>query len=128
MEDRERYQQGMSVRRTVLGDDHVTRALKNTNDFNREFQDLITRYAWGEIWTRPGLPRHTRSLVVIATMVALNRGDELRMHIRAAFNNGVTRDEIKEVLLQSAVYCGVPAGNSAFHAAEAVFAEIDAGK
>jgi len=128
MEDRERYQQGMSVRRTVLGDDHVTRALKNTNDFNREFQDLITRYAWGEIWTRPGLPRHTRSLIVIATMVALNRGDELRMHIRAAFNNGVTRDEIKEVLLQSAVYCGVPAGNSAFHAAEAVFAEIDAGK
>ena len=128
MEDRERYQQGMSVRRTVLGDDHVTRALKNTNDFNREFQDLITRYAWGEIWTRPGLPRHTRSLIVIATMVALNRGDELRMHIRAAFNNGVTRDEIKEVLLQSAVYCGVPAGNSAFHAAEAVFAEIDGGK
>lgn len=128
MDDRERYQQGMSVRRTVLGDDHVTRALKNTNDFNREFQDLITRYAWGEIWTRPGLPRHTRSLIVIATMVALNRGDELRMHIRAAFNNGVTREEIKEVLLQSAVYCGVPAGNSAFHAAEAVFAEIDGEK
>ena len=128
MDDRERYQQGMSVRRTVLGDAHVTRALKNTNDFNREFQDLITRYAWGEIWTRPGLPRHTRSLIVIATMVALNRTEELRMHIRAAFNNGVTRDEIKEVLLQSAVYCGVPAGNSAFHTAEAVFAEIDGGK
>ena len=128
MDDRERYQQGMSVRRTVLGDDHVTRALKNTNDFNREFQDLITRYACGEIWTRPGLPRHTRSLIVIATMVALNRSEELRMHIRAAFNNGVTRDEIKEVLLQSAVYCGVPAGNSAFHAAELVFAEIDGGK
>jgi 4-carboxymuconolactone decarboxylase len=128
MDDRERYQQGMAVRRTVLGDDHVTRALKNTNDFNREFQDLITRYAWGEIWTRPGLPRHTRSLIVIATMVALNRSEELRMHIRAAFNNGVTRDEIKEVLLQSAVYCGMPAGNSAFHAAESVFAEIDGGK
>jgi len=128
MDDRERYQQGMSVRRTVLGDDHVTRALKNTNDFNREFQDLITRYAWGEIWTRPGLPRHTRSLIVIATMVALNRSEELRMHIRAAFNNGVTRDEIKEVLLQSAVYCGVPAGNSAFHAAELVFAVFDGGK
>ncbi|HMK23000.1 MAG TPA: 4-carboxymuconolactone decarboxylase [Terriglobales bacterium] len=128
MDDRERYQQGMSVRRTVLGDAHVTRALKNTNDFNREFQDLITRYAWGEIWTRPGLPRHTRSLIVIATMIALNRTDELRMHIRAAFNNGVTRDEIKEVLLQSAVYCGVPAANSAFHTAEAVFAEIDSGK
>jgi 4-carboxymuconolactone decarboxylase len=128
MDDRERYQQGMSVRRTVLGDAHVTRALKNTNDFNREFQDLITRYAWGEIWTRPGLPRHTRSLIVIATMVALNRTEELRMHIRAAFNNGVTRDEIKEVLLQSAIYCGVPAANSAFHTAESVFAEIDAGK
>jgi 4-carboxymuconolactone decarboxylase len=128
MDDRERYQQGMSVRRTVLGDDHVTRSLKNTNDFNRDFQDLITRYAWGEIWARPGLPRHTRSLIVIATMVALNRHHELRMHIRAALNNGVTRDEIKEVLLQSAVYCGVPAANSAFHTAESVFAEIDAGQ
>ncbi len=118
----------MEVRRAVLGDEHVNRSLQNYSDFNREFQDLITRYAWGEIWTRPGLPRPTRSLIVIATLVALNRPEELRMHIRAAFNNGVTRDDIKEVLLQSAVYCGLPAANSAFHAAEEVFAEMSAQK
>jgi 4-carboxymuconolactone decarboxylase len=125
MDDRERYAEGMSVRRAVLGDAHVDRSLKNANEFNREFQDLITRYAWGEIWTRPGLPRHSRSLITIAMLVALNRTDELQMHIRAAFRNGVTRDEIKEVLLQTAIYCGVPAANSAFHAAEAVFAAMD---
>src|SRR5580765_7473435 len=124
MDDRERHDKGMEVRRAVLGDDHVNRSLQNLDDFNREFQDLITRYAWGEIWTRPGLTRRSRSLIVIATMVALNRPDELRLHLRAAFNNGVTRDEIKEVLLQSAIYCGVPAANSAFHAAQEVFAEL----
>jgi len=128
MDDRERYEKGMEVRRAVLGDEHVNRSLQNTSDFNREFHDLLTRYAWGEIWTRPGLPRHTRSLIVIATLVALNRPEELRMHIRAAFNNGVARDDLKEVLLQSAVYCGVPAANSAFHAAEEVFAEMSAKK
>ena len=125
MDDRERYKEGMTVRRAVLGDEHVDRTLKNASELNRDFQDLITRYAWGEIWARPGLPRHSRSLITIAMLVALNRADELRMHVRAAFNNGVTRDEIKEVLLQSAIYCGVPAANSAFHAAEAVFAEMD---
>jgi len=128
MDNHERYQQGMSVRRAVLGDAHVDRSLTNANDFNREFQDLITRYAWGEIWTRPGLTRHSRSLIVIATMVALDRTEELRMYIRAVSNNGVTRDEIKEVLLQSAIYCGVPAANNAFRAAEAVFAEMDGRK
>jgi 4-carboxymuconolactone decarboxylase len=125
MDERERYQQGMGVRRAVLGDAHVDRSLQNKNEFNQEFQDLITRYAWGEIWTRPGLPRHTRSCITLAMMVALNRGEELRMHLRAAFNNGVTREEIKEVLLQTAIYCGVPAANSAFHIAEEVFAEIN---
>jgi 4-carboxymuconolactone decarboxylase len=125
MDDREHYEQGMSVRRAVLGDAHVDRSLKNKNEFNQDFQDLITRYAWGEIWTRPGLPRHTRSLLTLAMMVALNRTDELRMHLRAAVNNQVTRDEIKEVLLQAAIYCGVPAANSAFHTAEEVFAEMD---
>jgi 4-carboxymuconolactone decarboxylase len=125
MDDREHYEQGMSVRRAVLGEEHVDRSLKNRNDFNQDFQDLITRYAWGEIWTRPGLPRHTRSLLTVAMMVALNRTDELRMHLRAAFNNGVTRNDIKEVLLQTAIYCGVPAANSAFHVAEAVFGEMD---
>jgi 4-carboxymuconolactone decarboxylase len=128
MDDRERYEKGMAVRRAVLGDAHVDRSLQNRNPYNEEFQDLITRYAWGEIWTRPGLPRHTRSLIVIATTVALNRTEELRLHLRAALNNGVTRDEIKEVLLQMAIYCGAPAANSAFHTAQAVFAEIDEGK
>ena len=124
MDDAKRYQQGMKVRRAVLGNEHVDRALAATTDFNREFQDFITRNAWGEIWTRPGLPRHTRSLLTLAMMVALNRGDEFRLHVRAAFNNGVTREQIKEVLLQAAVYCGVPAANSAFHAAAEVFREM----
>jgi 4-carboxymuconolactone decarboxylase len=123
MDERKRHKQGMKVRRAVLGDAHVDRAQANENTFNADFQDLIIRYAWGEIWTRPGLPRKTRSLITIAMMVALNRGDELRMHLRAAAHNGVTRKEIQEVLLQTAIYCGVPAANSAFHAAEEVFAE-----
>lgn len=128
MDDRERYSEGMKVRRAVLGDKHVEKTLANHNEFNEPFQDLITRYAWGEIWTRPGLPRHTRSLITIGMMIALNRTDELRMHLRAAFNNNVTRDEIRELLLQSAIYCGVPAANSAFHVAEEVFAEIDSAR
>ena len=123
MEDQERYEKGLVVRRAVLGDQHVNRALAKKDPFTAEFQNFITRYAWGEIWTRPGLPRHTRSLLVIAMMVALNREAEFRLHVRAAANNGVTPDEIKEVLLQAAVYCGVPAANSAFHWAEEVLAE-----
>lgn len=96
MDERERYQQGMSMRRAVLGDAQVDRARKHRDDLNEAFQDLITRYAWGEIGTRPGLPRGTRSLITVAMMVALNRNDELKMHMRAAFNNGVTREEIKK--------------------------------
>jgi 4-carboxymuconolactone decarboxylase len=125
MDDSKRREQGMKVRRAILGDEHVDRAVAATTDFSREFQDFITRNAWGEIWTRPGLPRDTRSLLTLAMMVALNRGDEFRLHVRAAFNNGVTRDQIKEVLLHSAVYCGVPAANSAFHMAAEVFREMD---
>ena len=125
MDERDRYEAGMKVRREVLGDAHIDRTLKNKTAFNDEFQDLITRYAWGEIWTRPGLPRHTRSLITLALMLALNRGDELRMHVGAAITNGVTREEIKEVLLQCAVYCGVPAANTAFHIAQDVFNETD---
>jgi 4-carboxymuconolactone decarboxylase len=121
MNDRERYAAGMKVRREVLGDAHVERAEAAKTAFNEEFQDLITRFAWGEIWSRPGLPRRTRSLLTIAMMVALNRLDELRMHLHASANNGVTRDEIEEVLLQCAIYCGVPAANSAFHVASEVF-------
>ena len=125
MDERERFESGMKVRRAVLGDTHVDRTLTRRNDFNGEFQELITRYAWGEIWDRPGLPRHTRSLLTVAMMVALNRGEEFRLHLRAAFNNGVTRDELKEVLLQTAIYCGVPAANNAFHLAEEVFAQME---
>lgn len=125
MHEDERYESGLTVRRAVLGDAHVERSLAKRNDFNSEFQALITRYAWGEIWTRPGLPRHTRSLLTIGLMVALNRSDEFKLHIRAAFNNGVTKDEIREVLLQCAIYAGVPAANSAFHQAEEVFAQME---
>jgi len=125
MDDNQRYEQGMKVRRAVLGDAHVDRSLKNRNEFNEAFQDLITRYAWGEIWSRPGLPRHTRSLITLALMVALNRSEELRMYVRAALNVGVKREEIQEVLLQTAIYCGLPAANSAFRLAQEVFAEVD---
>ncbi|HEM7809420.1 4-carboxymuconolactone decarboxylase [Burkholderia multivorans] len=126
MDDQQRYEAGMKVRRAVLGDAHVDRSIENRTEVTEEFQNLITRYAWGEIWTRDGLPRHTRSLLTIAMMVALNRSEELALHLRAAHNNGVTRDEIKEVLLQTAIYCGVPAANSAFHLADRIFKEQDA--
>jgi 4-carboxymuconolactone decarboxylase len=126
MDEEQRYDNGMALRRAVLGDQHVDRAQAALNDFNADFQNLITRYAWGEIWSRPGLPRQTRSLMTIAMLVALNREEELRLHLRAASNNGVTREQIKEVLLQAAIYCGVPAANSAFALAQRVFAEMDA--
>ena len=122
MNEQERYEQGMQVRREVLGDDYVERTLANRTPFNEDFQRFITRYAWGEVWTGEGLPRHTRSLVTVALMVALNREAELRMHLRAARRNGVTQEEIKELLLHCAIYCGLPAANSAFHIAEEVFA------
>jgi 4-carboxymuconolactone decarboxylase len=125
MDEKDRHSKGMEVRRAVLGNAHVDRAEAKRNDFNGEFQDMITRHAWGEIWTRPGLSRHTRSLLTIGLMVALNRSDEFKLHVRAASNNGVTRDEIKEVLLQCAIYAGIPAANSAFHMAEEVFAQLD---
>jgi len=124
----DRHEKGMKVRRAVLGDAHVNKAEKTKTEFTEPFQDFITRYAWGEIWSRPGLPRHTRSLITLAMMIALNRNDEFRMHVRAALNNKVTREEIQEVLLQSAIYCGVPAANTAFHIAQEVFAEVDSGK
>jgi 4-carboxymuconolactone decarboxylase len=125
MDERERFAKGIEVRRAVLGDKHVDRSLEKRNSFNEEFQDLVTRHAWGELWTRPGLPRQTRSLITLAMLIALNRPDEIRLHLRGAVNNGVTRDEIKELFLQAAVYCGVPAANSAFHAADEIFAELE---
>jgi 4-carboxymuconolactone decarboxylase len=120
MDEKQRHEQGLAIRKAVLGEEHVVRAQANENSFNSEFQDLITRYAWGEIWARPGLDRKTRSLITVAMMVALNRPDELRLHLRAAKNNGASNDEIREVLLHSAIYCGVPAANAAFHLAEEV--------
>jgi 4-carboxymuconolactone decarboxylase len=117
------YERGMEVRRAVLGDEHVDRAIARTTDFTADFQDLITRYAWGEIWTRPGLDRKTRSCITLTALVAGGQVHELAMHVRAALRNGLTPDEIKEVLLQTAVYCGVPAANSAFAVAQEVLAE-----
>jgi 4-carboxymuconolactone decarboxylase len=119
------HERGMEVRRQVLGDEHVDAAEAKKTDFTAEFQDLITRYAWGEIWTRPGLDRRTRSCMTLIALVALNRMDELGMHVRAARRNGLTREEIKEVLLHSAIYCGVPAANAAFAVAQQVLDEED---
>jgi 4-carboxymuconolactone decarboxylase len=116
----ERYERGMRVRREVLGDEHVDAALARATELTADFQDLVTRYAWGEIWTRPGLDRRTRSCMTLIALVALNRMEELPMHLRAALRNGVTPDEIKEVLLHAAIYCGVPAANSAFAVAQRV--------
>ncbi|RJT27185.1 4-carboxymuconolactone decarboxylase [Buttiauxella izardii] len=126
MTDEEHYQQGMEVRRAVLGDKHVDRTLSQLTPLNEEFQNFITRYAWGDIWTRPGLERHTRSMITIAMLIALNREAELKMHLRAAFNNGVTRDELKELIMHSALYCGLPAANATMHLAQQVFDEMDA--
>jgi 4-carboxymuconolactone decarboxylase len=123
MDERERHASGMQVRRSVLGNAHVDRAEAKKTELDSEFQDLITRYAWGEIWSRPGLSKHTRSLLTIGLMVALNRGEELRLHLRAAANNGATAEEIREVLLHCAIYCGVPAANAAFHAAQEILGE-----
>jgi 4-carboxymuconolactone decarboxylase len=120
------YERGMRIRREVLGDEHVDGAIEGTTEHTADFQDLITRYAWGEIWARPGLDRPTRSAVTITALVALGRFDELPMHIRAARRNGMTVDEIGEVLLQTAIYCGVPAANSAFQVFQDVLAEGDA--
>ncbi|WHR57626.1 4-carboxymuconolactone decarboxylase [Acinetobacter haemolyticus] len=124
MNDEQRYQQGLKVRTEVLGEKHVGRSLENLNDFNQDFQNFISRFAWGEVWSRDGLPRHTRSLVTIAILLALGREDELRMHLRACFNNGVTKDELKELILHSSLYAGLPAANAAMHLAEDVFKEI----
>ena len=115
--------EGMRVRREVLGDEHVDRAIERTSEFTADFQDLITRYAWGEIWTRPGLDRRTRSAITLTALVAQGHFDELRMHVRAALRNGLEPDEIKEVLLQCAIYCGVPAANRAFAVAQEVLEE-----
>ena len=116
------FEAGMKVRREVRGNKHVDSAEGKKDSFTEEFQEMITRYAWGEIWTRPGLERKTRSCITLAMMIALNREDEFKLHIKAGLNNGLSKDEIKEVILQTAIYAGVPAANSAYHWAQEVFA------
>ena len=123
MNDDDRHTAGMKVRREVLGDAHVDRATANTTEFTADFQDFITRYAWGEVWTRDGLDRKTRSCLTLALLTALRAEGELPMHVRAARRNGLTPDEIKEVFLHTAVYAGVPAANAAFAIAQKVLAE-----
>lgn len=124
MDERQRHEAGMAVRRAVLGDAHVDRAVAATTPLTEEFQDLITRYAWGEIWTRPGLDERTRRVLAIGTTIALGRWEELRLHVRAALDHGgMSPDDLKEVLLQQAIYCGVPAANHAFAEVAAILAE-----
>ncbi|MGW8428871.1 carboxymuconolactone decarboxylase family protein [Peribacillus simplex] len=117
----ERFKAGLEVRREVLGTDYVDNSINNANDFNIDLQKLVTEYCWGEVWTRPGIPRKTRSIINIAMITALNRPHELKLHIQGAITNGVTKEEIKEVLLQTAIYCGVPAAIDSFRVAQEVF-------
>lgn len=125
MDDKDLYDRGMAVRRSVLGDAHVDRSLERATDFDADFQEFITKTAWGQIWTRPGLDIRTRSMLTIGMLAALGKDGELKLHIRATRNTGVTRDEVKEILMQAAVYAGVPAGNHAIALARAVYAEMD---
>jgi 4-carboxymuconolactone decarboxylase len=121
----DRYERGMLIRRAVLGEEHVDRAQASATEFTRDFQELITRYCWGEVWNRPGLDRKTRSMLVIAITAALGRTEELKLHVRGSRNTGVTREEVREVLMQVAIYAGVPAANTAFAQAVAAYREID---
>ena len=126
--DKKRYEKGLAVRRAVLGPEHVDESLRSADDFTRPMQELVTEYCWGEIWTRPGLDRRTRSFINLAMLTALNRPHEIRLHVRGALNNGLTKEELMEVFLQSAIYCGVPAALDAMRVAKEVFAEIESGK
>jgi 4-carboxymuconolactone decarboxylase len=128
MDDAERARQGMTVRRAVLGDEHVDRAIATTTSFTEPFQDFITRYAWGDIWSRPGLSRAERSMITLAMLAALQHENELAMHVRAALRNGLSPEQIQEVLLQVAVYAGVPAANRAFAVAQRVMSEVGVGE
>lgn len=125
MNDKDLYDRGMAVRRSVLGDAHVDRSLERATEFDADFQEFITKTAWGQIWTRPGLDIRTRSMLTIAMLAALGKDGELKLHIRATRNTGVTRDEVKEILMQAAVYAGIPAANHAIALARAVYAEMD---
>lgn len=124
MSDEDIYAAGMKVRRKILGDAHVDRAVANTTPLNREFQEMLTRYGWGEVWTRPGFDHRTRRILVLGTMMAIGRWEEFDMHLRAALVDGMSLDDIKEILLQQAIYCGLPVTNTAYHHLDAVIAEL----
>ena len=119
------FEKGLAIRRSVLGEEYVDNAIKTADDFSRPLQELVTQYCWGEIWGRPGLDRKTRSLINLAMISALNRPHEVKMHIKGALNNGLTKDQIQEVFLQVAIYCGVPAAVDSFRLAREVFQELD---
>jgi 4-carboxymuconolactone decarboxylase len=121
----DRYDEGLTVRREVLGESYVEQAAAQTTDFTRDFQQILTEFAWGTIWTRPGLDRRSRSMITLTALIARGHRDELALHLRGALRNGLSRDEIKEVLLQAAVYCGVPDANAAFRVAQSVFDEAE---
>ncbi|WP_356778742.1 4-carboxymuconolactone decarboxylase [Planococcus sp. APC 3906] len=125
MVDKEKFEKGLEIRKSVLGAEYVENSINNATDFNMPMQELVTEYCWGEIWGRPGLERKTRSIINLAMITALNRPHELKLHVRGAINNGLTRDEIKEVFLQTAIYCGVPAAIDSFRSAKEVFDEMD---
>jgi len=122
--DKEMYEKGLKIRREVLGAEFVDNAIASADDFNRPLQEIVTQYCWGEIWGRPGLDRRTRSIINLAMISALNRQHEVKMHVKGALNNGLTKEEIREVFLQVAIYCGVPAGVDSFRTAKEVFAEL----
>lgn len=124
--DKDRFERGLAVRREVLGAEYVDKSIASADDFNQPFQELVTEYCWGEIWTRPGLDRKTRSIINLAMLTALNRPHEVKIHVKGALTNGVSKDEIKEILLQTAIYCGVPAALDSFRIAREVFKEAEA--
>lgn len=124
--NQELFDKGLQTRREVLGSDYVDNAIKNADAFSLPLQELVTQYAWGDVWNRPGLPRRERSMLVLAMLTALNRPHEIKLHLRGALNNGVTRDEIREIFLQAAIYCGAPAAMDSFRVAREVFAALDA--
>lgn len=123
--NKELFEKGLEIRRSVLGAEYVDNSIQNANEFNMPMQELVTQYCWGEIWGRPGLPRKTRSIINLAMITALNRPHELKLHVKGAINNGLTREEIQEVFLQTAIYCGVPAAIDSFRTAKEVFDEMD---
>ncbi|SER68626.1 4-carboxymuconolactone decarboxylase [Psychrobacillus sp. OK032] len=123
--NKEKFDIGLEIRRSVLGAEYVDSSIQNATDFNMPMQELVTEYCWGEIWARPGLPKKTRSMLNLAMITALNRPHELKLHVRGAINNGLTKDEIQEVFLQTAIYCGVPAAIDSFRTAKEVFDEMD---